>query len=612
MQQDLTLFGLIKRVFPAGTRPNGHKGRPAHSLAPLFPPDLFAVVGMLLETAGAYHHVVPGLSGESDFWPPQSIGVSQIDLESWRTTATDWKADERATAPPDAVQQLWSALLTEKDSKVFTDKLTFAPKWWRSAYALLVIADEACIDVGYAVTFETVEKNLQNWIVSTVQTTSMKALVPQETLETESAINVHSANVSITLEVDRDVVCVQPKARTPRVGCTLRSLSHNLALLPPRGVVRAHWQRLPVTATASDENELNILVVPYPYEIDARWFTKEAADDAADRPDWGWFQLEQKWLNAKDPGRQRGQIKQFVRALVESAIKRIGPIHGVVFPEYALDGQMHAEIAEMFRTESAFRDCEFLISGSATNCLDVAPQTPQLARGNFAVVSQFITYQTANGTSRRTAFTTSRPKHHRWAIDRAQAENYGLAHSRAFRDGNILWERIPLPHREVHVHAFRSSSVFATMICEDLARSDPCHELLRALGPNLVFVLLMDGPQVQGRWPARYATALADDPGSSVLTLTSLGLISRANATAAFPVNRSVALWKDDSGRTREILLPEGKHGVVLSLRGKKAQERTLDGRSTTDTTSWQFSRQQAVSVGAGNEAIIAAVTEID
>ncbi len=56
----------------------------------------------------------------------------------------------------------------------------------------------------------------------------------------------------------------------------------------------------------------------------------------------------------------------------------------------------------------------------------------------------------------------------------------------------------------------------------------PGATILRAVGPNLVVCLLLDGPQSKERWSTRAAAALADDPGSSVLTLTSLGMLRRA------------------------------------------------------------------------------------
>ena len=60
------------------------------------------------------------------------------------------------------------------------------------------------------------------------------------------------------------------------------------------------------------------------------------------------------------------------------------------------------------------------------------------------------------------------------------------------------------------------------------AEPEPAAELIRAVGPNLLIALLMDGPQLSNRWPARYAAVLAEDPGTSVLTLTSLGMAERS------------------------------------------------------------------------------------
>ncbi len=143
---------------------------------------------------------------------------------------------------------------------------------------------------------------------------------------------------------------------------------------------------------------------------------------------------------------------------------------------------------------------------------------------------------------------------------------------------------------------FRESSTVTTLICEDLARVDPCQEALRAIGPNLVVALLMDGAQIEGRWPHRYATVLADDPGSSVLTLTSMGLIGRANDEDAYPKSRAVASWKDSSGGRRVLSLADGAQGILLTLVGKDVRERTLDGRfDTTGSIRWQYAGQQPV-----------------
>lgn len=134
------------------------------------------------------------------------------------------------------------------------------------------------------------------------------------------------------------------------------------------------------------------------------------------------------------------------------------------------------------------------------------------------------------------------------------------------------------------------------MICEDLARSDPCHEIIRSVGPNLVFALLMDGPQLPGRWGARYASSLADDPGCSVMTFTSWGLIKRTNQSGKYPPSRSIALWKDETGNVEQIMMPpgDGPAGVLVSLAGKIAKDWTMDGREV-ENWSWRFHGQHPI-----------------
>jgi hypothetical protein len=125
------------------------------------------------------------------------------------------------------------------------------------------------------------------------------------------------------------------------------------------------------------------------------------------------------------------------------------------------------------------------------------------------------------------------------------------------------------------------------LICEDLARQDPIAEIVRAVGPNLVIALLMDGPQLRSRWSARYATVLAEDPGSSVLTLTSLGMamLSRPGGQLG---SRVVALWKDaKTAESREITLSENSVGIVLSLSVEYLDEWSADGRNDDFATGY-------------------------
>lgn len=116
-------------------------------------------------------------------------------------------------------------------------------------------------------------------------------------------------------------------------------------------------------------------------------------------------------------------------------------------------------------------------------------------------------------------------------------------------------------------------------MCEDLARNEPVLPVISAVGPSLVVALLMDGPQLQTRWSSRYATVLAEDPGSSILTLTCLGMIRRSRPTGASK-DAVIGLWKDREGAAKELVLPDCCHGLVLCLTSKALEQRTIDSRT--------------------------------
>jgi hypothetical protein len=117
------------------------------------------------------------------------------------------------------------------------------------------------------------------------------------------------------------------------------------------------------------------------------------------------------------------------------------------------------------------------------------------------------------------------------------------------------------------------------LVCEDLAQSDGLADVLRAVAPTAVMAVLLDGPQLGSRWAARYASVLADDPGSAVLTLTSFGMAerSRPHGRDASPV---IALWKDPTRGLREIPLEPGAQGVLLSTCLDRTQRRSADART--------------------------------
>jgi hypothetical protein len=108
------------------------------------------------------------------------------------------------------------------------------------------------------------------------------------------------------------------------------------------------------------------------------------------------------------------------------------------------------------------------------------------------------------------------------------------------------------------------------------------------VGPTVVICVLLDGPQLRSRWAARYASGLADDPGSAVLTLTSFGMVQRSR-----PIGRDaapiIAMWKDPARGIREIQLEPGAAGVLLTICMDRARRRSADGRWPVDNGTHAF-----------------------
>jgi hypothetical protein len=182
-------------------------------------------------------------------------------------------------------------------------------------------------------------------------------------------------------------------------------------------------------------------------------------------------------------------------------------------------------------------------------------------------------------------FHVRQRKHHRWSLDEAQIYQYHL--------GGVLhphvrwWESMEVPRRAIELVEVAELTL-AALVCEDLAQNDDVAELIRSVGPTCVVTLLLDGPQLDSRWAARYASVLADDPGSAVMTLTSYGMVqrSRPRGRAASSV---IALWKDPSTGVHEIPLDPGAQAVLLTICMDRATRRSADGRIPVDNGTHAF-----------------------
>jgi hypothetical protein len=256
-----------------------------------------------------------------------------------------------------------------------------------------------------------------------------------------------------------------------------------------------------------------------------------------------------------------------MRLLCKRAKEKVGRIDGIIFPEMALQLDEYNALCKSLLPEVSFVICGIN-----------KPATKRRLASNYAkLAARFF---------ENSYVELDQHKHHRWILEQTQICQYGFGST--LDPNRKWWENIELPERTLSFLSLDSWLTISVLICEDLARPDPIGNIVRAVGPNLLVALLQDGPQLTNRWSARCATVLADDPGCSVLTLTSAGMsdISRPpqEAFKGTPSPRVIALWKDKDAGTREITLPSGADAMVLCLANTYETEWTADGRHDNKT----------------------------
>lgn len=590
--------------------------REPYAMPPLSPFDLFAIAGYLLELSGAYHHIIPGPRIRGRRQLPDDVrcqlSISATELKACRDLAHIWRRElDKKVHEPLAlrrdelrvVMRMWDVLIGKFGlTPVYFehDPKAEAPRWWRIAILLFIIADEACVGAGFELVADSVDEprlwfmaDMEQYLsdrMAEIKQDKAKTAAHQPTTEPGDQAFEPLDWYDTLSDARPDILCVLPKARTTPVGCTLRSLSHHLAILPPRGISNAQWvprYRNIAKHDFKEPNDFNLLLVPFPYTITPSEFVVADGDDHTTR-DWGFFDVKQTWLHGYGGPFQRRKVVSLLAELIERLARKAlkagaNRVDAIVFPELAFDKKIFDELIP--RIKSKLPDVRYIIAGLSADNVG--------RPGNFVCVAALKDDASPD--------ITLREKHHRWKLDRPQIEAYGL--EGVLDPRRSWWEQISLASRRVDFQVFQRGSVMAAMICEDLARVDPCQELLRAIGPNLVIALLMDAPQMKTRWPARYATVLAEDPGSSVLTLTSRGLMTHQAVTGILTrmglnYDPVIALWRDNHhGTPFEIRCPIEAHGVWLKLWGAPARDLSIDGRVDDSAVGWIHARHEALAI---------------
>ena len=451
-------------------------------------------------------------------WPPCRGWSEQV-----RAAAREWR--ETCLCPdavlPALVRRSWVTVTRGRD--VPLAKLRSGEAWQLVAALLTLhaVADEACAELSSAAgsRFEGHARDL---------------LRGRGSLSRVSPLRVR----------------IVPKTNFSPRGITIRSLSRYLALCYEAVDVR--WRGGDAEGS-SERGDYEIVLLPWPLSVHAHDFrpAEPAALENMDLDRFGFFEF------APDAALDC----ELVGALLDEALEEAGRVDAVILPEAAVEP---GAIAGLERT-LAQRGATFLIAG-----------VREPARGSTN--GRNYLHFGVRGEAGWTRF--EQDKHHRWCLDDGQIRQYHL--TRSLDPRKLWWEAIDVRERTLHVVDVGGRITTAPLVCEDLASLDEVADLVRRMGPSLVVAVLLDGPQLARRWPCRYASVLADDPGSAVLTLTSYGMAARC-CPPGRRRSRVIAHWNSPADGLHEIALAPRAQGVLLSARVEAATAWTADGRRHED-----------------------------
>lgn len=511
-------------------------GSSKRNLAPLWPPDVFCLCASILQNSGAYSRVIEdnerlnlGAGSEARATRLKDIGKA-------------WAEATNRKHIPHEVTALWGKVFADRAVELHRLGSVELSDCRNALLELLACADEASAGLGI---YKIDQHRRRHGGLGSFKFEAEKAFVNSMS---------GPEGGSLCKEIHPSRARVLPKMHTPQSGLTIRSLSHHLGYCPGSDML-PFWYNLAPSARA---HSMNLLLVPWPAVVEPSQFfsTKtKKIDDEVHIGGYGLFSFK------SGPG----PTVDYVRSLIVEAERKVGKVGGIVFPELAMSVDEFNKLASAFATPD-----RFIVAGVGR----AAGPGPGTNEALFEVVNADLIDDSGDAVHVRIA----QKKHHRWKLDKSQIMQYGLG-SNLHPLAN-WWEHIELGDRQISFVALRSWLTMSVLICEDLARPDPVGDVVRAVGPNLIIALLCDGPQIGSRWPGRYASGFADDPGSSVLTFTNLGM-SKLSRPSDPTRDRSdvVALWRDAKTGTTEIPCPAGNAAIVLNITAEYHEEWTADGR---------------------------------
>jgi hypothetical protein len=537
-----------------------------------WPPNMFAFTSLLFEATGCYRGIVSARSVQSRRLRRQrTLEKEAANWLEWLSRVLEGKKASTANrhATPIAFKRIASVVTDAKHvtmnelriidaagspqrSAEFVDKLV----------DLHAIADIACTQFG---------------LLGGGRRASCVAKCLAELMLT-------AMGTMSTLPKHFGVVL--PKMRTPQTGLSVRSLSHHLAFSSTE--VEVAWRCFPWLN--EHENSVNALLLPWPMIVRDSQF-RESADSLEVVRYFDYAPaVPVDMVGVTMSQSDTASIVDEILKRVECAQERVARLHMVILPELALcrtDFETLLERLAERSGENGRARLPLIIAGT-TQCQDVAHQNGTQSSSCAGVTRAVNEVQLAAYFAGRW-YRLSQRKHHRWKLDRKQIMQYGLQARLGAARG--AFERMDITQRRLGFFSPTGWMAMCPLICEDLAQLEPVSEVIRAVGPTFLVALLLDGPQLRERWSARYASVLADDPGTTVLTLTSAGMAARSVAPVgetrtkpAQPADAApgvcVGLWRDAVDGWREIRLPDGDDAILLSMSALRREEYTADGRS--------------------------------
>ncbi len=545
-----------------------------------WPPNAYALCAALLDETGQYTHLVSPSNSQchtlNNFPPPdeiEAIGLSWCRNISKREKILNRLIDETPTIEQIPLESLVLSTsnmprrIIEAISRVFHKNCLKKSLYEHvkdeiltDILFILSVSDSA--SMGFGVDSAASIKNTHPTLQPTFSIVDFVLLINnRESLATFC----------------RSRISVLPKTLVPPVGISINSLSHHLSMI--RGEVTAYWNDIFVKKSTQTQEELNILIIPLPFEVLDNQFQKITSLHKANKANYFSY----------SPSNKINDIIKVTEKLLNSAHKAKSYVDIIIYPEAAFTLRNYKKLLiSLKKISKNLNKPPAVIAGvlhDEKSETDVSAEQGFRTKNTsiFTAPSKYETLQAQSDEDYISTLGYEQVKHHRWQLDEKQIQTYDLG--KQFQDDCIYWEGISIETRQIVFHQWGNWFSFCTLICEDLARQEPIASAIRSVGPNLIVALLLDGPQLPSRWPGRHATTLTEEPGSSVLTVTALGMTERSKPKSPTikidkSINRTVALWKDQIVGAIPLVLEEEKHGIVLNLASHWKEGITADGRS--------------------------------